>query len=314
MKFLAHMLRIILLTAVIATAGYYASERFRIAIDQKIEWLLPCQTPITYSIGTIDERFGLHKESLFGMIQAGEDVWEKAINKDLFEYKEEDGKVTVNLFYDDRQAATDKLKQLGYVISNDKETYTTLKAKYDLLKSNLQKERQILQNDVNSLKREQDAFEKEVAYWNSHGGAPKDEYKKLQDRKEELNKEADALNQRQAKLNESVDTINSLGTVLNDLITTLNLDVAKYNDNQSKLGTDLDQGEYRLDETGRSINIYQFESREKLERVLAHELGHALGIGHNENASSIMYSVNEGKTLTLSPEDIADLESVCRLK
>ena len=46
-------------------------------------------------------------------------------------------------------------------------------------------------------------------------------------------------------------------------------------------------------------------------RVLVHELGHALGIGHVENPDSIMYSYSIGETLTLSEEDLAALKEVC---
>ncbi len=313
MRFIGHILRIIILTTIIAFVGYNISDHFRVAIDQKIEWLFPCRSIITYSIDTVDPKFGITKDQFINMVHAGEKTWEDSAGKNLFDFKKEGGKVSINLIYDTRQASTDKLKKLGYVINNDKESYNTLKAKYDSLRSTLSSDRQSVENDINTLKADQDAFAKEVEYWNKRGGAPKDEYARLERQKDQLNKEADDLNARQAELNERVDTINSLGTVLNDLIYNLNLDVERYNDNQGTLGDEFDQGEYRLDENGRSINIYQFDNKEKLTRVLAHELGHALGIGHNDNPASLMYRINEGKTLKLSPEDISSLKETCKV-
>ncbi|MDB5204081.1 MAG: matrixin family metalloprotease [Candidatus Taylorbacteria bacterium] len=312
MKFLGHIFRIIIATAIIGTVLYHFNTQFQTAIDQKYEWLFPCKTPITYSLGTVDPKFGISKDDFLTAVKAGEKTWEDALNgKNLLEYIPENGKVTVNLIYDERQTATDKLKKLGYVINNDKAGFSDLKAKYDALSKTFNQTKAQIANDITDLKRDQAAYEKEVAHWNSLGGAPKDEFAKLQKEKNDLNSRADNINQRQNTLNQSVDTVNSLGTVLNEQIDTLNLDVQKYNNNQQTLGDEFDQGEYILDQSGRSINIYQYDNKAKLERVLAHELGHAIGLGHNDNPKSVMYKLDQGTTLTLSAEDIAALKAVC---
>ena len=60
-----------------------------------------------------------------------------------------------------------------------------------------------------------------------------------------------------------------------------------------------------------TIDIYQFNDMNKLRRVLTHELGHVLGINHNENVYSIMFSSNSATTTVLSNEDIEALFEVC---
>jgi hypothetical protein len=314
MSFLKKVIQIVLMTTVLSIIGYHFVPQFRVAIDQKIEWVFPCDTKITYSIGNFDTEFGITKDEFLSIIKSSESLWEKASNKDLFEYVDSNGKLVVNLIYDERQSSTDFLRKLGYVINSDKATYDNLKSRYDSLKLAFEQSKAELSRDITNLKRDQELFEEDVKYWNSRGGAPKNEYTKLEKWKNDLNELIKDINSRQDKLNQSVNTINSLSTVLNKFSSTLSSDVEKYNNSQENLGEEFDQGEYVLDRSGRYINIYQFDDNDKLKRVLAHELGHALGLTHNDNPKSIMYRLNNSKDLILSENDLLSLKLICNIK
>ena len=52
----------------------------------------------------------------------------------------------------------------------------------------------------------------------------------------------------------------------------------------------------------------------ELAAIIAHELGHALGLGHLANPKAIMYSVNEGINLKPTVDDINALKLQCGIQ
>jgi len=56
---------------------------------------------------------------------------------------------------------------------------------------------------------------------------------------------------------------------------------------------------------GNQNNCYQMES------VLTHELGHALGLHHNDNPASVMlYGISQGAVKSISPADVAAVKAL----
>lgn len=273
----------------------------------------PCTEPITYSLSSFDSRFNMTRSEFLTIVTKAENIWESALGKDLFQYSE-NGELNLNLIYDYRQQATDQLKKLGLVIDNSKTSYESLKTQYISLKSSYDQQKITLANMVANFDAKKEAYEKEVDYWNKKGGAPPSKYDELERQKNDLNAEVDRINQFQNSLNNQVETLNNMVNVLNNQAKQLNLSVANFNTIGSSAGKEFDEGEYVHDEVGTRINIYQFESLDKLLRVLAHELGHALGLDHVQNPKAIMYYLNEGSNETLSADDLVELKKICRVK
>ena len=69
----------------------------------------PCESPITYTIGRVDEGFGLSEEKLLSSINEAAAIWSEPIGKPLFTQSAQ-GKVTINLIYDDRQKTTQAMQ------------------------------------------------------------------------------------------------------------------------------------------------------------------------------------------------------------
>lgn len=246
----------------------------------------PCDYPIPFSIGTIDSKFDITRDELLEDTKAAGSIWSGTQGKQLFVYDPE-SKFTVNMVYDSRQELTSKITKL-----ND----------------NLKEQQGSIDPKIAEFKKNQAAFEVKVAdlnskisYWNSRGGAPKDEYEKLVETQKALQAEAASLNATAKELGQSTEAYNLSAQELNQTI----------GDYQSVLLTKPEEGLYEQEGSKRKISIYIDIDEKEFLHTLTHEMGHALGLNHNSDEKSIMYPQTTN-VLTPSQSDIAALNEICR--
>lgn len=264
-----------------------------------------CAEPITYAITGYDERFGLSEEEFATAVAEAAALWNESAGRTVVALGESPA-VTVHLLYDERQRAV----ELGESIGGEQDEYEQMKAGVDTLSDQFVRGRTAYESRAERYERDVREYEREVETWNARGGAPPAAY-------EELEREKESLERRRIALGNDVDELNALANTIQRRVEELNaladLTNRKVNTYNKALGHDFDQGNYVEDEAGKRITIFTFEDTMELKRVLAHEFGHALGIGHVEDAGAIMYSYNIGNTLELGESDVAALRQVCDL-
>jgi len=161
------------------------------------------------------------------------------------------------------------------------------------------------------LENRQNEYEREVNYWNSRGGAPEAEFRKLESERIILSNLSRDLNQEASEINNMVPEINNLLKIRNEAAKEYNRVAELYNQKYGK-GLEFNQAEYN----GREINIYQFSGREDLMVAMIHEFGHALGLDHVDEPSALMYYLTGGNNevrLELTEADLEEMRRVCKL-
>lgn len=267
----------------------------------------PCDSPITYKLGEFDEEFGITKKDFLSEVVVASNLWEKSINKNLFEYSDT-GKLTINLKYDSRQKTTQTNQILKADTDRLNNSALNIKQQYTSLQNEYTQDEQEYTSLVNQFETNQKNYNDKVTYWNAHNGAPEDIYNALLAEHTKLQSDYALLEQKRVGLNAVVEKINSFIHTYNLLVDTANQNINKINESAGK---EFEEGIY--DPNTNSITIYEFSTDKKLVRVLAHELGHAIGLNHNENPKSIMYAMNKAETLALTVDDIKDLKIKCKL-
>ncbi len=329
--------KIILVALLLFSMGLFVVRNRALVVKYNPLSPYKCDIPVTYTVGTVDPKFGVSQEKFVAMVQEAEQKWESALGRDVFTMKP-DGRVKVNLVFDSRQATTENLKKIDADISSGKQTIDQSLNNYEALAAQLEQKKSSFDADsnkfekaqnnyndaVNQYQKDLNAYNQNVSYWNSRGGAAGSDYDNLTKQKKDLDQQykdiknqeddlknlSNALEKKRQEVNALVAKVNALVGTVNQVAGKTNEKVADYNQTQADRG-EFETGLYTNDRGIESIDIFQFADDKDLLAVLIHEMGHALGLAHAQNQSAIMYPKLLNQSADITPDDIALFQTTC---
>ncbi|MEX2640720.1 MAG: matrixin family metalloprotease [Balneolales bacterium] len=273
----------------------------------------PCAWPLTYSIEHLDPRFGINAAQLSSALDDVERIWAGPFNQPVLS-RTENGQVKVSILFDERQQRSIDQKRVTDQLGQDRRSYEHMVSRRKMLNDRFELENRQYQTDNRKLDQRVGEHNRKITRWNREGNIPDDVIEELETEQKELDRLRARIFSAGKELEKLVDETNALTDRINRFIGETNALADDFN--ETFVNNDpIRQGEYASQADQRSINIYQFSDLNKLRFVLAHEFGHALGIGHVDSSNSVMYEMtsddNTTGELRLTRQDREAFLAVC---
>jgi DNA repair exonuclease SbcCD ATPase subunit len=257
-----------------------------------------CQIPVLWRIGQLDPAFALSAEQAEQAAHNAAAQWNSAFEQELFRYDSVNG-FPINFRYDERQQT---MLQQALLQRNLQ--------RYD---SNIDQRTALLQQQSEQLQQRQREFEQQnqqfaadinafkllAANTQRNAAALQQQQQLLQQREQQLQQQAEVLNEQQAQLLRENQYLNETVIDRNALLA----------DQQPLLAAEV--GLMEINNGKRSMTIFAYSTTEALQLTIAHEFGHALGLGHTESHTSVMHYALTPQQQNLTADDIAALKQQC---
>lgn len=255
---------------------------------------VPCAFPLAWRIARVDPRFDLSAGEVEEVVRGATSLWEGATGRDLFSHDPETG-FPIRLVYDERQAASRDRRAAEAVLADAAAAIEAREAEIAETRSAYEEARRRYEERAESLRERVTAHNDSVQMWNERGGAPEGVARDLRAaeegmRREELGLDARLaeLERRRTEIEEAFRDLRSRARAwerraveLREEFPSSSVEAGIYREAVTWRGD-------RVASIDREIRIYRFDDRNDLRRIAAHELGHAMGMGHADATGALM--------------------------
>lgn len=274
-----------------------------------------------WSVQRIDRRFDL---SVDEALRAGRDaarLWGEAAGLDLFELSPSGG-APIYFEYDERQATVEARGEREATLDDRRADVEGRRGELEATSQEHDAALEQHRQRAEEHRRVVSAYNTDVQRWSGRE-IPAEVEAELERRRREIDDTARELQTRQGALNERSEEIRREVDDFNERVEALAEEERAFA--RDFPVTAFESGTY--DETvtfengrplmvNRRIRIYQFSSYDDLVLVLAHELGHALGLGHATGGGAVMSEVfTTGVDIvskgSVTPTDVRMLRDRC---
>jgi len=274
-----------------------------------------CRIPVTYHLDAVDPRFELARDEVQRALDEAVAMWESETEAELFRERAGEG-MPVSLVFDERQALAQAREQSRGELARAQASLEADQERLDHRRSALAADVERYERRVREFESRRREHEQAVAAWNAGrteqtaasrqrleraGRDLEEEHRRLEDSRRELDRRRDELQARAREVEQAVESFNAR--------------VQAHNEEGAGF-TGFNIAVYEQEGAQRWITVYKASDREALRLALAHELGHALGIGHVHDPAAVMHAelsgANAGRE-ELTAADRAALAESCEL-
>jgi hypothetical protein len=281
---------------------------------------VPCGIPVHFTLAETDPGFGFDREAVMTALVEAASLWQNPSGPILFLESDHALAMQVSLRYDERQQAANTRSSLRHGLERDRGAFEDDEAMLLQWGERIDAARASHERAAATLAARARAYEHEVNAWNAGRVERTDARRQALETESALLRDALAdLERAGLALNADVEAYNRRAADMRRRADDFQARVARYNKASSTSPVESGRYSYAPGE-GRRIEVYRAESYDELVLVLAHELGHSLGIGHVDEPGAVMHAMlHEGgllqpgrmRPLELSAADRAALVSLC---